>query len=445
MRFNEGFKWGAATASYQIEGAYNKDGRGVSIWDTFSHEEGNVLNNDTGDEACDHYHRLEEDVALMKKIGLESYRFSIAWPRIIPNGVGKVNKKGIEFYDKLINLLIKAGIEPAVTLYHWDLPQVLQDNGGWASKETIDAFVKYSEVIFKAFGDRVDTWITHNEPFVVAFLGHSNGYHAPGIKDHKIALKVAHNLLVSHGRVVKKFREMNMTGNIGITLNLTSSYPATDRPEDIKATELFDDYHNGWFLDPLYKGKYPESIVKIYEEQLGNVDFLKENMDIIQEPCDFLGINYYSRGLVKKDEDASLHGVKTIKPETSEYTAMNWEIYPKGLYDLLVNLSENYTKKPLFITENGAAFDDVLEDSRVKDDQRIKYLRGHFKAGHNAIESGVNLTRYYVWSLMDNFEWAFGYSKRFGIIHVDYKTKKRTLKDSALWYKNVIKNNGFDV
>lgn len=445
IKFNKDFKWGAATASYQIEGAYDQDGRGLSIWDTFSHAKGNVLNNDTGDEACDHYNRFEEDIELMKKIGLETYRFSIAWPRIFPNGTGEINERGLEFYDNLIDSLIEAGIEPAITLYHWDLPQTLQDQGGWESKLTVEAFVNYAEIIFNAFGHKVDTWITHNEPFVVAFHGNSSGDHAPGIKNHEVALKVAHNLLVSHGLVVRKFREMKISGDIGLTLNLTTAYPYSDTEGDHEAAELYEAYFNDWFLDPVFKGKYPEKLIKIYEERYENIDYLKKDLDIINESIDFLGVNYYSRGLVRKDETSDFFGIKTVKPDASAYTAMNWEIYPDGLYDLLVNISNNFTKIPLYITENGAAFNDEVVDGEVNDSERIDYLKGHFKAAYDAIEAGVNLERYYVWSLMDNFEWAFGYSKRFGIIYINYSTKERILKESAKWYKKVIKNNGFNL
>jgi beta-glucosidase len=402
MKFSQEFKWGAATASYQIEGAYNQDGRGLSIWDTFSHTKGNVLNGDTGNEACDHYNKLDEDIELMKEIGLETYRFSIAWPRIFPKGTGKV---------------------------------------GWENKATVNAFVDYAEVIFKAFGDRVSTWITHNEPFVVAFHGNSTGDHAPGIKDHLVALKVAHNLLVSHGLVVKKFRKMKITGDIGITLNLSYAYPVSDSKEDVLAAELFTAYYNGWFLDPIFKGHYPKNLVDIYKERYDNIDFLSKDLDVISEEIDFLGINYYSRGLVEFDSTSDFFKINTIKPDESNYTAMNWEIYPKGLYDLLINISKEYTDLPLYITENGAAFNDEVEDGAVNDTKRIEFLKGHFKSAYDAIQSGVNLQRYYVWSLMDNFEWAYGYSKRFGIIYVDYSTKERILKDSAYWYKEVIKNN----
>lgn len=441
MEFNQEFKWGAATASYQIEGAYNQDGRGLSIWDTFSHTKGNVLNGDTGDEACDHYNKLEEDIELMKEIGLETYRFSIAWPRIFPKGTGKVNQKGLDFYKSLVDALLEAGIEPAITLYHWDLPQTLQDNGGWENEVTVNAFVDYAEVIFEAFGDRVSTWITHNEPFVVAFHGNSTGDHAPGIKNHLIALKVAHNLLVSHGLVVKKFREMKITGDIGITLNLSYAYPISESKEDSLAAEIFTAYYNGWFLDPIFKGHYPKNLLDIYKEKYDDLDFLYENLDVISEEIDFLGINYYSRGLVKFDSTSEFFNIKTIKPDSSNYTAMNWEIYPEGLYDLLINISKEYTDLPLYITENGAAFNDKVENGTVNDKKRIEFLKGHFRSAHEAIQSGVNLQRYYVWSLMDNFEWAYGYSKRFGIIYVDYSTKERILKDSAHWYKEVIRTN----
>lgn len=441
MSFDKDFKWGAATAAYQIEGAFDKDGKGLSIWDTFCQKKDKIKNGDTGKVACDHYHLFKEDIKLMKKIGLESYRFSIAWTRIFPKGLGEINQKGLYFYIKLVDELIKAGIEPVITLYHWDLPQSLQDIGGWESNKTIEAFVNYAEVIFKTFNGKVKKFITHNEPFVVSMLGNFKGIHAPGIKDKRVALKVAHNLMRSHGLAVKKFSNLKIDGEIGITLNLTKAYSYSKDSKDIKAAKLFEDYLNNWFLGPILKGKYPEKLLKIYQDEFENIDFLQKDLDIISEPIDFLGINYYSRALVKYNKDSKLYGIETIKKQSSEYTAMNWEIYPKGLYDLLINIKENHADIPLYITENGAAFEDKVENGRVNDKRRIDYLKKHFKSAKKAIEDGVDLKGYFVWSLMDNFEWAFGYSKRFGIIHIDYETKKRTLKDSAYYYKKVIKEN----
>jgi len=445
LLFPKDFIWGAATASYQIEGAYQEDGKGESIWDRFSHTPGKVENGDTGDIACDHYHKYREDIALMKEIGLDSYRLSISWTRILPEGKGELNQAGLDFYRKLINELIDAGIEPAITLYHWDLPQALQEEGGWANRDTIKYFVEYAEILFKEFGDIVPRWITHNEPWVVAFMGNSTGEHAPGFKDHKLALQVAHNLLVSHGLAVKKFRELGLSAEIGITLNMNSVYPLTDSKKDQQAAEIMEDYINDWFLDPLYKGRYPEKLAKMYKEKYGEIEIEDGDMDIIQEKTDFLGINYYTRALLKHNPDSDFFQIDHVRPEDSEYTAMDWEVYPKGLYDLLIKLNREYTDQDLYITENGAAFDDKIgEDGRVDDKKRIDFLKNHFISAHKAIEDGVPLKGYYVWSLMDNFEWAFGYNKRFGIIHVNYDTCERTLKESAHWYKEVIANNSVE-
>ncbi|HKL43455.1 MAG: beta-glucosidase [Halanaerobiales bacterium] len=440
-KFPQDFRWGTATSSYQIEGAYNQDGKGLSIWDTFTHSEGNIYNNDTGDQACDHYNRYKEDVKLMEKMGINSYRFSISWPRVLPNGRGEVNKKGLKFYKNLVDELLKANIEPVVTFYHWDLPQKLQDEGGWGNRDIVKYFVNYAELIFDELGDKVKTWITINEPFVVAFHGNSRGDHAPGIKNHKVALQVAHNLLVSHGEVVKKFRNKNLDGDIGISLNLTPTYSFTDKKEDVQAAKLLDEYINGWFLDPIFKGKYPDKLSNIYLKKYGKINKKKNDLELINQDIDFLGINYYSRALVKYNPELKFYGIETVKRKENDYTEMDWEIYPDGLYDLLININHNYTDIPIFITENGAAFDDKIINKKINDSKRIKYLYSHFKSAYKALQNGVPLKRYYVWSLMDNFEWAYGYSKRFGLIYIDYKTKKRFLKDSAYWYKKVIKNN----
>lgn len=443
-KFPENFIWGTATAAYQIEGAFNTDGKGKSIWDTFSHKEGKIKNNDTGDTACDHYHKFKEDIQLMKSLGIQSYRFSIAWTRILPEGVGQVNQKGIEFYNQLIDELIKANIEPVITLYHWDLPQSLQESGGWNSEKTVHAFVEYASIVFKAYGDRVKRWITHNEPFVISILGYSQGVHAPGIKNTKVALQVAHSLLVSHGLVVKKFRELNLKGEIGITLNLTSVDAYSEDEKDIEAAQIFSEHINEWFLSPLFKKKYPDKLRNLYEKKYGKLSFETTDFDIISEEIDFLGINYYSRAVVKYNKQSDFFQIETIKPSSSEYTAMDWEICPEGLLNLLITINKNFTQKPLYITENGAAFNDTLDsDCLINDSKRINYLKGHFKSAHQAIKRNIPLKGYYVWSFMDNFEWAYGYEKRFGLIYVDYENLQRYKKDSAKWYQKVIAQNGF--
>ncbi|SFL69781.1 GH1 family beta-glucosidase [Halanaerobium salsuginis] len=441
--FPSDFEWGAATAAYQIEGAAAEDGKGKSIWDTFTHQKGNILNNDTGDIACDHYHRYQEDIALMKEIGLDTYRFSISWPRVLPAGKGKVNQKGIDFYKRLVNQLLEAGIKPAATLYHWDLPEQLQLKGGWENRDTIYYFQEYAELMYSELGDLVPRWITHNEPFVVSMVGNLFGEHAPGYQDYNKALQVAHNLLVSHGLAVDSFRESGIKGEIGITLNLNHVYAKTDSKEDQQAKDYCDAFNNRWFLDPVFKAKYPTKLLALYQDKFGGFEIETGDMEIISREIDFLGINYYSRAVVEYAEDELLKH-KTIKPEQAIYTAMNWEVYPDGLRDLLIRLNKEYTDKEIFITENGAAFADQLAaDGQVHDQPRVDYLREHFKAAYQAIEAGVPLAGYYVWSLLDNFEWAFGYSKRFGIIHVDYQNQQqRTLKDSAKMFKQVIADNG---
>ncbi len=442
--FPEDFVWGLATSSYQIEGAYAVDGKGESIWDRFSHTPGKVFNGDTGDVACDHYHRSKEDVSLMKEIGLDSYRFSLSWPRILPNGTGQLNRAGIDFYKKLIEQLLNASIDPMVTLYHWDLPQSLQDKGGWVNRDVAKYFAEYAGIVFQELGDVVDKWITHNEPWVAAFNGYSSGEHAPGIRDNYASAQAAHHLLLSHGLAVARYRELGLSGEIGITLNLNPTYPATDSKEDQKAADIYDDYINGWFLEPLFKGSYPQELLAIYQQQLGPIPINQEDMAVISQEIDFLGINYYSRAIVKDNPEAELLKFDTVANKDAKYTAMGWEIYPEGLYDILLIINQKYTAKPLFITENGAAFPDrISTDGRVHDRERIEYFKQHLEVTDRALKAGIPLKGYYFWSLMDNFEWAHGYSKRFGFIFVDYANQqKRILKESAYWYQDVIKNNG---
>lgn len=442
IAFPEDFIWGSATASYQIEGAFDKDGKGESIWDRFSHTPGKIQNNDTGDIACDHYHRYESDIKLMKEIGLKSYRFSISWPRLFPNGSGKLNQKGMDFYKRLTHLLLENGIQPAVTLFHWDLPQRLQDNGGWTNYETIKHFEEYSASVFNSLGDLVPMWFTHNEPYVVAFLGYMFGIHAPGATDPALTLSAAHNLLLSHGKAVSIFRDMNLNAKIGLALNLTTKYPSSQKEEDKIAAYTSDGVLNRWFLDPLLKGSYPEDILEYYHKRGISFSYNVDDLKTIKQPIDFLGINYYSPEFVKHDEKEFF---VTINDQLNSFekTEMDWIVYPQGLYDLLKRLDSDYGKLDLIISENGAAFNDIIDtEGNINDDRRINYLHEHLLNCHKAIEEGVNLKGYYLWSLMDNFEWSYGYSKRFGIIHVDFNTLKRTIKQSGYWYKNVIQNNG---
>jgi len=439
--FPKDFLWGAATASYQIEGAWNEEGKGESIWDRFAHTPGTIYENQNGDIACDHYHRYEEDVELMAEIGLKAYRFSISWPRIFPEGRGKLNPKGVYFYEKLIDKLLEKNIKPAITLYHWDLPQTLEDKGGWLNRDTAKYFSEYANFMFYKFGDVVPIWITLNEPFVSAFLGYAWGWHAPGKKDMKGAFVAGHNMLLAHGLAVQAYRDGGYKGNIGITINVATVYPETNSEEDLKAVEKQDAFGNRWFIDPIFKRKYPEIIWKILEENNWSFDFPISDFDIISSPIDFMGINYYTRNIVAYDKNSYL-GVKRVEGP-NEHTDMGWEVYPDALYDILIQLYRDY-KIPIYITENGAAYNDTLEDGRIRDINRINYLKEHIKRAYFAIRDGVDLRGYFVWSLMDNFEWAHGYSKRFGIIYVDYSTQKRILKDSAYFYKKVIEENGID-
>jgi beta-glucosidase len=445
ITFPKQFLWGAATAAYQIEGAVKEDGRGETIWDRFSHTPGKTLNGDTGDIACDHYHRYREDIALMKKLGLKGYRFSVAWSRIFPDGKGNVNQRGIDFYQSLVDELLTAGIEPAVTLYHWDLPQALQDKGGWANRDTTDYFTDYAVVLFKTFGDRVKKWITHNEPICAAFVGNASGEHAPGFHDDSLAVQVSHHLLLSHAKAVQAFRQLNSPdGKIGITLVLTPVHPASNSPEDQAVALMVDGSKNRWFLDPVFKGSYPEDVLKLYQEKLNSPIIQPSDMKLMaSQKIDFLGLNYYFRTVAQYAKQEQPVPFVQINPVGSSYTEMGWEVYPQGIYELLTRVKSEYGDLPIYITENGAAYrDEQITDGQVVDDDRIDYLKQHFEAAFRAIQAGVKLEGYFVWSLMDNFEWAHGYSKRFGLVRVDFETLARNWKKSAYWYRDVIKNNG---
>lgn len=442
-RFPDNFLWGAATASYQIEGATTEDGRGESIWDRFCATPGKVLNGESGKVACDHYHRYREDIALMRELQLKAYRFSIAWPRILPNGKGQVNPAGLDFYERLVDTLLDAGIVPFVTLYHWDLPQALQDEvGGWGSRETSHAFANYADIVSRRLGDRVQNWITLNEPYVSAFMGHEMGVMAPGLKDPRLAWQVSHNLLLGHGLAVPIMRANSAPqARVGITLNLTPTYPATDSAEDQLAAQFADGKSNRWFLDPVFKGTYPSDVLTV----LGDMAPKTEAGDagIIAAPLDFLGINNYFRAIISQGPGGIPDGIQQVRPENAKFTAMGWEVYPPGFYDLLTRLHRDYSIPQYFITENGAAFDDTIsKDGRVHDPRRIEYLHDYLLQAQAAIGDGVPLAGYFVWSLMDNFEWAYGYSKRFGVICIDYPSQQRIIKDSGYWYRDTIAANG---
>jgi beta-glucosidase len=443
IQFPKDMKWGTATASYQVEGAAFEDGRGLSIWDTFSHTPGNVFNGDNGDVACDSYHLYEEDIALMKELGIDVYRFSAAWPRIFPNGKGEVNQKGIEFYHRFVDKLIENGIEPMCTLYHWDLPQALQDQGGWNRRETIEAFVAYAELMFQEFSGKIQYWITLNEPWCISYLSNYIGMHAPGFKDLQLATNVAHHLLIAHGRAVKSFRELGIEGQIGYAPNTTWLEPFSNKQEDIDACRRENAYFIEWFMDPVFKGEYPSFMVEWFERKGVTVPIEAGDLEIIHLPIDFLGINYYTGHIARYKENEGLFDWEFVE-NGYERTDIGWPVYPEGFYKVLTYITDRYGNVPIYITENGSCYNDEPELDRVKDDRRIKYLKQHLTALSRSIEAGVNIKGYLTWSMLDNFEWSEGYSKRFGIVYVDFNTLKRTKKDSYYWFKHTIANKWFE-
>lgn len=438
MKFKKDFILGTATSAYQIEGAYDKDGKSLSIWDVFTRIPGKIKDGTNGDIACNHYNNYKEDVAIMKEIGTDSYRFSVAWSRIFPKE-GEYNSKGMDFYKKLIKELKENGIEPAITLYHWDLPLWAYEKGGWVSRDSIKWFSDYAKKVFEELGSEVKIWITHNEPLCTSFLGYLIGEHAPGHKNLQEALTVAHHLMLSHGKVVEIFKDMKFKDSkIGITLNLLPAYPEKDTKDDIDAVSRFDGLLNRWFLDPIFKGKYPEDILNIFEEKGIDFSFVKPNdMYEISRKIDFFGINYYNRTTIKFEENGMLNYTSGISGY--EKTDIGWEISEEAFGDLIKRIRKEYTKIPIFITENGAAYKDMLsEDGCIHDIKRVEYLKKHLKKITELNKEDMNIKGYYLWSLMDNFEWAHGYSQRFGIVYVDYKNLKKTLKDSAKFYKEII-------
>lgn len=447
LDFPKEFLWGVATSSYQIEGASESDGKAPSIWDTFTQIPGKIKNGDTGDIACDHYTRWREDIKLMKDLGVEAYRFSIAWSRILPNGnEGSINPKGLDFYENLVDALLEENITPFITLYHWDLPQALYELGGWPERFIVESFAKYADVVSARLGDRVKNWITHNEPWVVSTHGYLNGCHAPGHKNWKEALSTAHHLLLSHGMAVKAIRSNASDAKVGITLNLCPAIPASNSPEDLQATRIFDGEFNRWYLDPLLKGRYPEDIVNnhIKKDRVSesDFDFVKSgDLAVISEPIDFLGVNYYSRGIIRSDE---IPENKNAKPVVfcGEKTDIGWEIHADSLYELLLRLKSEYPVKSIYITENGAAYNiGPDKDGIISDQKRIQYLKEHLTAAHRAINDGAILDGYFAWTLMDNFEWAEGYSQKFGLVWMEPETLNRIKKDSFHWYQKTIHEN----
>ncbi len=441
--FPEGFLWGAATAAYQIEGAWNEDGKGESIWDRFVRRKYNVLNNDTGDVACDHYHLMPQDVALMKELGMQTYRFSLSWPRILPQGRGAVNEKGLDFYDRLVDNLLAAKILPNATLNHWDFPQAFQDIGGWLNRDSIDWFTDYARVVFDKLGDRVPMWSTHNEPWVIAFRGNAMGTHAPGLCDYSKAYQTAHHLLISHGKTVELFRQDGYKGQIGIVLNLGHFEPGSERESDRAACQRAYEENVALFLDPLFLGRYPEMLfdwIGPHAPQVEGGDFTS-----INQPIDFLGVNYYTTEVISYALEGGLLKASRV-PVSSPglgHTEMGWGIHPAGLTAVLLNVKEKYGNPTMYITENGCGYKEVPDEKDfVSDWNRVNFLRVHFLAAQDAIQAGVNLRGYYVWSLMDNFEWAKGYGPRFGIVRINYETMSRTPKQSAHWYREVIAQNG---
>jgi beta-glucosidase len=433
--FSSDFVWGAATAAYQIEGAVTADGRGESIWDRFCAIPGKVRNGDNGSVACDFYNRYRDDVELMRDLGVDGFRFSISWPRVLPEGRGPVNEAGLDFYDGLVDALLETGIKPFATLYHWDLPQTLEDEGGWASRTVVDAFADYADAVAARLGDRIGHWITINEPWVAAWLGYRRGVHAPGRTSTADALAACHHLLLAHGAAAEVLRRRSPAARVGIALNLAQieSYSAVEA--DRLAAHQRDGETNRWFLDPLLRGEYPNDVVERFAADLPRIE--DGDLRSIQAPLDFLGVNYYTRLLVRTSADGG--GPEVARNPDAPLTDMGWEVYPEGLFDLLRRLDAEYAVPAIFVTENGAAFSDVRgHDGAVVDPERQAYLVEHVAAVARAIAAGVPVRGYFVWSLLDNFEWAHGYSKRFGLVYVDYPTLERVPKASYRWYRSFI-------
>ena len=443
LSFPPGFIWGAATSAYQIEGGWNEDGKGPSIWDTFAHLPGKTYHGATGDVAVDHYHRWKEDIQLMKSMGLRAYRFSVAWSRVLPKGIPQqINLPGLDFYERLVDELLANGIQPLLTLFHYDLPQVLQDQGGFSTRDTACYFGDYAAILANKLGDRVSSWLTINEPMVFAADGHLSGEHAPGLKDIQSAIASIHFQLLGHGLAVQAIRSaISRPVSVGIALNLNPVYPASQSDEDIQAATMYDCLLNRSTLDPIFLGKYPQELLNLIGLLLPPME--ADDLKVISAPIDFLGINYYTRSVIKNEPGMPFVELVPILPPGNVYSQM-WEIYPQGIYELLTQIQKDYHPAQIMITENGVpAGDDIDLDDKVRDVRRIQYLQDHLIQVRKAMGEGVPVTGYLVWSLMDNFEWAHGYRTRFGLVYVDFDSLKRTVKLSGEWYRQVISSNGF--
>ena len=429
--FPRDFVWGVATSAFQIEGAAAEDGKGDSIWDRFCRVPGAIADRSTGDIACDHYHRWQSDLDLIAGLGVDAYRFSVSWPRVRPGGSGAWNSAGLDFYERLVDGLLARGVKPYLTLNHWDLPAELQGRGGWADRDTVHRFVEYALGVDQRLGDRVASITTHNEPWVMSVLGHQTGIFAPGIQDRAIAMQVSHHLMLSHGLALQALRRQGCRAHLGIVLNLSPTHPASDTPADHAKAHLEDGQLLRWYMDPLFRAAYPQDVIEFLGADAPQVE--PGDLETIAQPMDFLGINYYSRSVV------SANGPWDVRSGGREITDTGWEVYPEGLTELLLRLQRDYPVPPLYVTENGGAFRDELVDGRIHDTRRADYIARHIAAVGEAMRQGVRMEGYMVWSLLDNFEWASGYEKRFGIVHVDFETQRRTLKDSAVWYRDFLR------
>jgi len=440
LTFPDGFVWGAATSAYQIEGAVREDGRGESIWDRFCRAPGAIANGDSGEIACDHYHRWQQDIELMREMGLVAYRFSVSWPRVLPRGYGRVNSAGLDFYERLVDALLAAGVEPWLTLYHFDLPARLEDRGGWASRDTAKAFAEFADAVVERLGDRVTRWITINEPWTASMLGYAQGIHAPGRRDWAAAIAAAHHLLLAHGLAAPVIRGHSSGASVGIELNPTMVYPASDREEDSEAALRVDGLRNRWWLDALSCRSYPGDVLDLLSDDIPEIE--AQDMEQIATPIDFLGIDYFNPQYVSHDETMPpLRACDVDQPEL-EHTATGWVVDPGSLTGLLGRLHREYAFKSLVVAGNGAAFDDPLpQDGTLADPRRVGFLHDHLEAILEARTAGVPVDGYFVWSLMDNFEWTAGYTKRFGLVHVDFETQQRTIKESGRWFSRVIEGN----
>ncbi len=445
ISFPDDFLWGTATSSYQIEGAWQEDGKGESIWDRFTHTPGKIKDGSTGDVACDHYHRYREDVALMKEVGLRGYRFSVCWPRILPAGKGEVNQKGLDFYSRLTDSLLEAGIEPLLTLYHWDLPQALEDQGGWTNRDIARWFGDYAAVVARALGDRIKLWTTLNEPQIFGMLGYATGQHAPGAMDQLQYILLSHYINLAHADGVAAIRNEASAAKVGCVLQLPPIHPRSDSDEDRRAARVMDGLMNRWYAEPALLGRYPEDILELFKDL--DLPILDGDLERMNQPLDFAGLNLYSRLFAYHDPNIPLiEGMLDFdyRRPGAEYTHFGWELYPKSIYESLMRFKNEWGDTDVYVTENGIAAEDQLVDGKVNDQDRIDFLAAYLAEVRRAMDDGVKVKGFFQWSFMDNFEWAEGYTSRWGIVYVDYESLERTLKASAHWYRNLIESGGYD-